>query len=418
MTTPEPHVSRLTAKVATVFVVALLWAAGATTMPLGTAANPGPSGAADGSSPGSDVLGQTGAPLIGGAGPSGVAAAADRLPGAGPARPSQAANGSGTPGSTSSPTGSPDPGPTPSPTPWFGPTPTPGPGSTPTPSPTPMPTTGPTPRPRPPTTVTIVAAGDIACDPASNVGMPKYCDQAATANLIGQLGPNAVLTLGDNQYENGTAAAFKSVYGASWGKYRSITYPAIGNHEYLTAGAAGYFGYFGVPSYYSFDLGDWHLISLNSECHFVGGCQAGSAQERWLVADLAAHPTRCTLVYWHEPRWSSGEHGDATQMTAIWNDLVAAHVDVVMSGHNHDYERFVALDAAGQPSSGGVTEFVVGTGGKNHYAFTAPALTGEVVRNDTSSGVIEMSLGPTGYSWRFVPAPGYTFADSGSAACV
>jgi hypothetical protein len=263
-----------------------------------------------------------------------------------------------------------------------------------------------------------VAAGDIACDPAHNVGTPKDCDQAATANEIGQLNPTAVLTLGDNQYEDGTLAAFQAVFAKTWGAYRSIMYPAIGNHEYLTKGASGYFGYFGVPAYYSYDLGDWHMISLDSECSYVGGCGTGSVQERWLLADLAAHPSACTLVYWHEPRFSSGEHQDATQMSTIWADLVAAHVSVVLSGHNHDYERFVALNATGSPDPTGVTEFVVGTGGKNHYGFVAAPLTGEVVRNDTSFGVIDMTLGPTSYSWKFVPAPGYTFTDSGSANCV
>ena len=274
------------------------------------------------------------------------------------------------------------------------------------------------PQPRPGVTVSIVAAGDIACDPVQNVGTPKDCDQAATADLIGQLNPTAVLTLGDNQYQNGTLAAFQSVFGTTWGKYRPIMYPAIGNHEYLTRGAAGYFGYFGVPAYYSYNLGDWHMISLDSECSYVGGCQAGSAQERWLLADLAAHPSKCTLVYWHEPRFSSGEHQDATQMAPIWADLVAAHVSVVLSGHNHDYERFVPLGATGAPDPTGVTEFVVGTGGKNHYGFVRAPLAGEAIRNDTSFGVIDMTLGPTSYSWKFVPAPGYTFTDSGSANCV
>jgi len=195
-------------------------------------------------------------------------------------------------------------------------------------------------------------------------------------------------------------------------------YPAVGNHEYLTASAAGYFTYFGgISPYYSYNLGDWHMISLDSECSYVGGCQAESAQEKWLRADLASHDTLCTLVYWHEPRFSSGEHGDSTQMTTIWSDLVAAHVDVVLSGHNHDYERFAPLGATGQLDPNGVTEFVVGTGGKNHYGFVRAPLTGELVRNDTSFGVMRMLLGPTGFSWRFHPAPGYTFSDSGSAAC-
>ena len=269
-------------------------------------------------------------------------------------------------------------------------------------------------------TVTIVAAGDIACDPAHNVGTPKDCDQAATADEIGQLNPTAVLTLGDNQYEDGTLAAFQAVFDKTWGAYKSIMHPAIGNHEYLTKGATGYFTYFGVPAYYSYDLGAWHMIALDSECSAggVGGCQAGSPQERWLLADLAAHPSTCTLVYWHEPRFSSGEHQDATRMSTIWADLVAAHVSVVLAGHNHDYERFVPLNASGAPDPTGVTEFVVGTGGKNHYGFTVAPLTGEVIRNDTSFGVISMTLGPTSYSWKFVPAPGYTFTDSGSAKCV
>lgn len=267
------------------------------------------------------------------------------------------------------------------------------------------------------TSVTIVAAGDIACDPAQNKGQPRDCDQAATADEIGQLRPTAVLTLGDNQYQRNTLAAYRAVFDPTWGRFRSILYPTIGNHEYETPGAAGYFAYFGFPPYYSYDLGAWHVISLDSECHFIGGCGPGSPQTRWLLADLTAHPTLCTLVTWHEPRFSSGEHGDASQMVTIWADLVAAHVDVVLTGHNHDYERFVPLDATGQPDPLGTTEFVVGTGGKNHYGFVEPPLTGEVVRNDQSFGVIDMTLGPTGYSWRFVPAAGYTFSDSGSASC-
>jgi hypothetical protein len=266
-------------------------------------------------------------------------------------------------------------------------------------------------------TVTIAAAGDIACDPAQNKGAPADCDQNATAALLGQLNPTAVLTLGDNQYEDNTFAAYQEVFAPSWGKYKSIIFPTIGNHEYLTPGASGYFQYFGFPPYYSFDLGAWHIVSLNSECHFVGGCDQNSPQVQWLLADLAAHPALCTMVTWHEPRWSSGEHQDATQMDTIWRDLVAANVDVVLTGHNHDYERFVPLNGAGNPDPSGTTEFVVGTGGKNHYGFAEAPLTGEIVRNDTSFGVIDMTLAPTGYSWRFVDAPGYHFSDSGSASC-
>jgi hypothetical protein len=278
----------------------------------------------------------------------------------------------------------------------------------------PRPALQPTPRP---VTVTIAAAGDIACDPAHNVGTPQDCDQVATAALIGQLRPTAVMTLGDNQYEDGTLAAFQQIFGPSWGQYKSKLFPTIGNHEYLTSGAKGYFDYFNFPAYYSFNLGNWHIVVLDSECHYVGGCSSGSAQEKWFLADLAAHPSLCTMVTWHEPSWSSGEHGDASQMKTIWADLVKANVDVVLTGHNHDYERFVPLDSSGQPDPSGTTEFVVGTGGKNHYGFVDPPLAGEVVRNDQSFGVIQMALGPTSYSWKFVPAPGYSFTDSGSANC-
>jgi acid phosphatase type 7 len=331
-----------------------------------------------------------------------------------------------------------DSGPTPSPSPRASVSPTPSPTATPTPTPTPTDAVlsatqsfGPnavaslppasTPAPRlpalPPRTVTIAAAGDIACDPAHNTKQPQDCDQMATAALLGALNPTAVLTLGDNQYQDGTLQGFQTIYDASWGQYKRKTYPTIGNHEYLTSGAAGYFGYFHFPAYYSFNLGDWHVISLDSECSFVRGCQVGSAQEKWLKADLAANPRLCTLVTWHEPRWSSGQHGNARQMSAIWADLVATGVDVVLSGHNHDYERFTFLDANGNPNPAGTMQFVVGTGGKNDYSFAAAPLTGEIVRGSGFFGVLSMRLGPSSFSWRFVAAPGFSFADSGSANC-
>jgi hypothetical protein len=268
----------------------------------------------------------------------------------------------------------------------------------------------------------IAAAGDIACDPAADSGAPKRCDQAATAAQILALKPVAVLALGDQQYEKNTASAYASVFDKTWGQFKDLIHPTIGNHEYLTKGATGYFDYFGsaagdpTQGYYSWNLGAWHIIALNSECSYIGGCRRGSAQETWLKADLAANSTPCTLVTWHEPRWSSGEHGNAEQMATLWNDLVAAHVDVALTGHNHDYERFPALDAAGNPDPTGVQEFVVGTGGKNHYPFTAPAFAGEV-RDDTAFGILKMTLHPSSYNWEFLPAPGYSFTDSGSMAC-
>jgi hypothetical protein len=270
--------------------------------------------------------------------------------------------------------------------------------------------------------VVVAAAGDIACAPIHNVGAPTTCDQAATAAQIVALKPDAVIALGDGQYEDNTTAAYAAVFDQTWGQFKSLIHPTIGNHEYLTPNAAGYFGYFGAAAgdpatgYYSWNLGSWHILALNSECSHIGGCGSGSAQETWVRADLAANPTVCTLVSWHEPRWSSGEHGDALQMATIWDDLVAAHVDVALAGHNHDYERFPALDGLGDPTTTGVQEFIVGTGGKNHYPFVAPPISGEV-RDDTSFGILELSLHPSSYDWHFLPAPGYSFSDAGSTAC-
>jgi hypothetical protein len=270
--------------------------------------------------------------------------------------------------------------------------------------------------------IVIAAAGDIACDPGSNSGAPKNCDQDSTAKIVEGLDPAAVLTLGDTQYEKNTLAAYMEVFDKSWGKFKEIIHPAIGNHEYLTKNAQGYFDYFssaaGDPEkgYYSFDIGDWHFIALNSECSHIGGCGKGSEEEKWLMQDLASHNNLCTLAYWHEPRWSSGEHGDAKQMDAIWKDIAAAHVDLVLSGHNHDYERFVPMDGNGRPASDGTIEFVVGTGGKNKYRFTAPASAGEVVRDDTSYGVLKLTLKTGSFGWQFIPAD-TAFIDSGTAAC-
>jgi hypothetical protein len=280
----------------------------------------------------------------------------------------------------------------------------------------------------------VVAAGDIAC-PAGQVYIgddtegatdqiraPRAtCGQAATANLIGHMKPDAVLALGDTQYPNGAYSQFEGSYAKSWGQFRSITYPAIGNHEYLTGQAHGYFEYFGQragnPSqgWYSYDLAAWHIVVLNSECSHIGGCGPGSAEERWLAADLAAHPNGCTLAYWHEPTWSSGAHGSNSLYSALWGDLAAAGVDVVLNGHDHDYERFAPLSANGQADANGVREFIVGTGGESHYKFRLPA-TGSQVRIANTFGVLRLALGPGAYEWSFVTVSGATL-DAGEAAC-
>jgi calcineurin-like phosphoesterase family protein len=281
---------------------------------------------------------------------------------------------------------------------------------------------------QPATTQVIAAAGDIACDPGSPSfqhleGAADACHMRATANLLTKVDPVVVLTLGDNQYENGTLAKYRRSYDPTWGRLKDRTRPAPGNHEYRTPGAAGYFDYFGAAAgsrsagWYSFDVGAWHLIALNSECANVGGCGKGSRQERWLRADLAAHPSACTLAYWHKPRFSSGLHGDDPTYTAFWRALYAARADVVLVGHDHDYERFAPQrpDGALDPARG-IREFVVGTGGKTHYGFRTIRRNSQV-RNTGTFGVLRLALRPGSYDWRFLPEPGKHFTDAGHASC-
>ncbi len=277
-------------------------------------------------------------------------------------------------------------------------------------------------------TVTVAAAGDIACDPSNGnfnggAGTGSACQQGATAEAVAALAPDAVLVLGDNQYEQGTRAQYDVSYAPSWGAFMANTYPVPGNHEYYTSGAAGYYDYFGnragdpTKGYYSFDLGAWHVVALNSNCAKVGGCDAGSPQEQWLRADLAAHPARCTLAYWHHPRYSSGNHGDDAAMTDIWQALADAGADVVLSGHDHDYERFAPQDAHGhRDDAAGVRQFVVGTGGRSHYGLPAPGPNSQAVSDDTF-GVLSMTLRPDSYDWAFAPIAGQSYSDSGSADC-
>jgi len=276
--------------------------------------------------------------------------------------------------------------------------------------------------------VTIAAAGDIACDPESSsyrggFGSGLECRQLATSDLLVRRGYAAVLTLGDNQYENGEYANFLESYGRSWGRVKAITHAAAGNHEYKTRGADGYYRYFGAAAgrrargYYSVNLGAWHLIALNSNCQEVGGCGQGSPQVRWLRADLAANrSTRCTLAYWHHPRFSSGPHGSNPAYAAFWRALYAANADVVLVGHDHDYERFAPQTPNGlRDAKRGIRQFVVGTGGKDLRALetTQP---NSVVRDSTTLGILALTLHPGRYSWRFVPAVGM-FTDAGSALC-
>jgi hypothetical protein len=272
--------------------------------------------------------------------------------------------------------------------------------------------------------VTVVAAGDIACDPADvdfrgGAGSASRCRQRSTSDLALALEPDAVLLLGDNQYESGKLAAYRASFDPSWGRLGSLLRPAPGNHEYLTPGAAGYFDYFGAAAgsgRYSFDLGGWHLVSLDSNCAQIGGCGVGSPEETWLRQDLAANAGRCTLAYWHHPRFSSGQHGNDASYTALWQALYDAGADLVLTGHDHDYERFAPQDASGRfDPERGLREFVVGTGGKDQRPFATLRANSQARRSDRL-GVLWLRLYSSGYDWRFVGEAGEVL-DAGSAAC-
>jgi hypothetical protein len=258
----------------------------------------------------------------------------------------------------------------------------------------------------------LVGAGDIAI--CGRTGDEQ------TAKLIDGI-PGTVATFGDDSNDEGTAAQYADCYDPTWGRFKARTKPAIGNHDYLTSSGTPYFNYFGAAShpttaYYSYDLGSWHVVVLNSECSHVGGCQAGSAQEQWLKADLAANQKRCTLAYWHEPRFSSGQWGNHTRYDAFWQDLYQAHATLALNGHDHDYERFAPQNPSGKADANGIREFVVGTGGASYGPLNSPQPNSEV-RHTGTFGVIKLTLQATSYSWNFIPVAGQTFTDSGSESC-
>jgi hypothetical protein len=253
---------------------------------------------------------------------------------------------------------------------------------------------------------TIAAAGDIAC--------PRPCaPQRQTARIVRRLDPAAVLALGDNQYQHGSLSSYRRSYGRTWGAFRSITYPVPGNHDYETRRARGYYRYFGRrahrhPGYYSYEIGEWHLVALNSET-------TPKRETRWLRRDLHRDGHRCDLVYWHEPRWSSGvEHGGTRAVAGWWHTLYRSGVDVVLNGHEHNYERFAQLSAGGRKRSNGVREFVVGTGGYYLYRLGRPAHGSQ--RRLVAHGVLALGLRPSSYQWRFLKAGGGV-GDRGRTAC-
>ncbi|HEV7364697.1 MAG TPA: metallophosphoesterase [Gemmatimonadales bacterium] len=255
-------------------------------------------------------------------------------------------------------------------------------------------------------TVTVAAAGDIT-------GCSSGSQASATAKLVEKI-PGLVLTLGDNAYPDGSTANFRC-YNSSWGKFKSRTRPAPGNHDYHMSNAAGYFSYFGSaagPSrrgYYSFDAGAWHIVSLNSESNL-------SAEGPWLKADLAANRAKCTLAYWHQPLFTSGAvHPPATKMRPLFTILYNAGAEIVLSGHNHQYERFAPQNPTGAADpTKGIVQFVAGTGGEGTYAFRSP------MRNSQARyrgfGVLRLELRLGGYTYSFIPVSG-GFKDTGSGPC-
>ncbi len=269
------------------------------------------------------------------------------------------------------------------------------------------------------TTVTLVGAGDIAgC---------YYTADTKTAELVRRI-PGTVFTLGDNAYPEGTAKQFKNCYDPTWGKYKRRTKPTVGNHEYLTEDAKPYFNYFGRRAggpnrgYYSYDRGSWHIVALNSNCSEVGGCGGSSRQGQWLKADLAANPARCTLAYFHHPRYtSSATISRSTQLSVkpFWEILYRRDADVILSGHAHRYERYAPITPGGvRNPEKGIRQFIVGTGGNSGggeiHRDQAPGL--QVVKLGTP-GVLQLHLGAGFYHWKFVPIAGRTFTDSGTDEC-
>ena len=289
----------------------------------------------------------------------------------------------------------------------------------PTPGPTPIDLAGlasypPVASTPPDESVTLTGAGDIA-----SCSLP---DDEATAALLEDV-PGWVFTAGDNAYESGTTEEFEQCYDPSWGAYRERTFPAIGNHDAVTPGRQGYFEYFGSRAgdpragWYATTLGAWRLIVLDSNCVDAGGCGPDTDQGRWLAAELDANPSDCTLAIWHHPRFSTGYHGPTLAVQPFWDALYAAGAELVVNGHDHDYERFVPVDAAGNPDADrGIREIVAGTGGAALRPFELDDPNSEV-RDASTHGVLRLDLRPGAYDWEFIPVPGGAFTDSGSGTC-
>jgi acid phosphatase type 7 len=265
-----------------------------------------------------------------------------------------------------------------------------------------------------PATATLLAAGDIA-DCAVR-------GDEDTAKLL-ETRQGTIAALGDLVYPSGSLERYRRCYAPNWGRFLERTRPALGNHDVQGDGGAGYFAYFGARAgnpgegFYSYDLGAWHIVVLNSNCWMPkAGCQPNSPQFKWLEADLKANPRRCTLAYWHHPRFSSGPHGSSLEVRALFEVLYEAGADVVLTGHDHLYERFAPMNANGDlDSDGGIRQFVVGTGGKSFYAAKTVRPNSQV-RLEKVYGILELQLQARAYTWRFVTTTGKT-VDAGQTDC-
>jgi acid phosphatase type 7 len=271
----------------------------------------------------------------------------------------------------------------------------------------------------------VVAAGDISCRPGEVA--PGECHMDRTANLVEQIAPARVLVPGDVQYEKGEYQNFMASYHLTWGRFKAITRPVPGNHEYETRNAAGYFDYFNGPGqydgpagkrdqgYYSFNVGTWHVIALNSNCEQVG-CGAASRQLQWLERDLSGYTGSCVLAYWHQPRFSSGQHGSNAAYDPFWWVLYSSGADVVLGGHDHIYERFAPQTPEGTfDPERGIRQFIIGTGGKSLLGFSS-ILPNSEFRSSDAYGVLRLVLLPNSYQWQFIDQAGQVL-DSGEDKC-
>jgi hypothetical protein len=282
----------------------------------------------------------------------------------------------------------------------------------------------------------VVIGGDVACSRSDanyngGNGTTGYCHMKTTAGLVSQINPTAVLMVGDAQYNSGSLADYKASYAPTWGVFKPTTKPAVGNHDYGTSGAGGYFSYFGTAAspqqsgctsnclgYYSLDIGAWHIVNINSECARLNGgagCAVGSPQEKWLKNDLATHSNVCTLVFDHRPRWSSNSFSSA-DIAPLVNDMYAAHVDLLLSGHAHSYERFAPQSGSGGTDASGVRQFVVGTGGSFFTGFSTIVANSQVHKSNVF-GVLKLTLHSNSYDWSFVADPSTPYSDSGTGSC-